>query len=40
MKRIFLFLATNIAIMLAISILFSVLGVKGALDARGVNLNL
>lgn len=40
MKRIFLFLATNIAIMLAISILFNVLGVKGALDARGVNLNL
>lgn len=40
MKRIFLFLATNIAIMLAISILFNVLGIKGALDAQGVNLNL
>ncbi len=40
MKRIFLFLVTNIAIMLAISILFNVLGVKGALDAQGVNLNL
>lgn len=40
MKRIFLFLATNVAIMLAISILFNVLGIKGALDAQGVNLNL
>jgi heat shock protein HtpX len=40
MKRIFLFLATNIAIMLAISVLFNVLGIKGALDAQGVNLNL
>ena len=40
MKRIFLFLATNIAIMLAISLLFNVLGIKGALDAQGVNLNL
>lgn len=40
MKRIFLFLATNIAIMLAITLLFNVLGVKSALDAQGVNLNL
>jgi heat shock protein HtpX len=40
MKRIFLFLATKIAIMLAISVLFNVLGIKGALDAQGVNLNL
>ncbi|QWF69780.1 protease HtpX [Methylomonas paludis] len=40
MKRIFLFLATNIAIMIAISIIFNVLGLKGALDAQGVNINL
>lgn len=40
MKRIFLFLATNIAIMVAISILFSVLGLGHALDRQGINLNL
>lgn len=40
MKRIFLFLATNIAIMIAISILFSVLGLGHALDQQGINLNL
>ncbi len=40
MLRIFLFLATNLAIMIAISIIFNVLGVKGALDAQGVSLNL
>lgn len=40
MLRIFLFLATNVAIMAAISIIFSVLGLKGALDAQGVDLNL
>lgn len=40
MKRIFLFLATNIAIMVAISILFSVLGIGHALDQQGINLNL
>lgn len=40
MMRILLFLATNVAIMIAISIIFSVLGIKGALDAQGVNLNL
>ncbi|OQW79288.1 MAG: zinc metalloprotease HtpX [Proteobacteria bacterium ST_bin11] len=38
--RILLFLATNVAIMIAISIIFNVLGLKGALDAQGVNLNL
>ncbi|TPQ28020.1 protease HtpX [Methylomonas koyamae] len=38
--RILLFLATNVAIMIAISIIFNVLGLKGALDAQGVNLNI
>jgi heat shock protein HtpX len=40
MMRILLFLATNIAIMIVIRILFSVLGLTGTLDAQGVNLNL
>lgn len=40
MMRILLFLATNIAIMLAISIIFNLLGLKSALDAQGINLNL
>lgn len=40
MMRILLFLATNVAIMIAISVIFSVLGLKGSLDAQGINLNL
>ena len=40
MLRIFLFLATNVAIMIVISIVFSVLGLSGTLDANGVDLNL
>lgn len=40
MMRIFLFLATNVAIMVVISIIFSVLGLGSALDAQGVDLNL
>ena len=40
MMRIVLFLATNLAIMIAVSVLFNVLGLKSALDAQGVNLNL
>jgi heat shock protein HtpX len=40
MMRILLFLATNIAIMIVISILFSVLGLNSTLDAQGVDLNL
>jgi heat shock protein HtpX len=40
MMRIFLFLATNVAILVVISIVFNVLGLSGALDAQGVNLNL
>ncbi len=40
MLRIFLFLATNIAIMVVISLVFSLLGLSGTLDANGVDLNL
>lgn len=40
MMRILLFLATNIAIMIVISIVFSILGLSGTLDAQGVGLNL
>ena len=40
MKRIALFLITNIAVMVVISILFSVFGVGQVLDANGVDLDL
>ncbi len=40
MFRILLFLGTNIAIMVVITILFNILGLSGILDAQGVNLNL
>jgi len=40
MMRIFLFLATNVAIMAAISIIFNMLGLGSVLDAQGVDLNL
>lgn len=40
MMRILLFLATNIAIMIVISIVFSILGLSGTLDAQGIGLNL
>jgi len=40
MMRIFLFLATNIAVMAVISIVFNLLGLRGILDAQGVNLDL
>lgn len=40
MLRILLFLATNVAIMVVIGIIFSVLGIGSTLDAQGVNLNL
>lgn len=40
MMRILLFLATNVAIMIVISIVFSVLGLSSTLDAQGVDLNL
>jgi len=38
--RIFLFLATNVAIMIVISIVFNILGLSGTLDAQGINLDL
>ncbi len=40
MNRIFLFLATNIAIMLVLSASLSLLGFNGYMDANGVDLNL
>jgi len=40
MMRILLFLATNVAIMIAITVIFNLLGLKSTLDAQGVNLNL
>ncbi len=40
MMRILLFLATNIAIMVVISIVFNVFGLSGILDAQGINLDL
>jgi heat shock protein HtpX len=40
MMRILLFIATNIAIMLVISVIFNVLGLGSALDAQGVGLDL
>lgn len=40
MKRIFLFLATNIAVMVVITILFNLLGLRSVLDARGIGLDL
>ena len=38
--RIFLFLATNVAIMVVVSIVFSIVGLTGTLDAQGINLDL
>ncbi len=40
MFRIFLFLATNAAIMVVVSIIFSLFGLSSTLDANGVNLDL
>ena len=40
MMRILLFLATNIAIMIVISVVFSLFGLSGVLDAQGVDLDL
>lgn len=40
MMRIFLFLATNVAIMVVISIVFNLMGLSGVLDAQGINLDL
>ena len=40
MMRIMLFLATNVAIMIVISIVFSIFGIGSTLQANGVDLNL
>ena len=40
MKRILLFLATNIAVLVVISLVFKLLGFEGLLHANGVDLNL
>lgn len=40
MMRIFLFLLTNAAVLVVISILFNLLGIKGILDQQGVGLDL
>jgi heat shock protein HtpX len=40
MTRIFLFLITNIAVMVLISIIFSLFGIQGVLAANGVDLDL
>ena len=39
MKRILLFLATNLAIVLVLSVTMRVLGVEPYLSAKGLNLN-
>ena len=38
--RILLFLATNMAVLFLVSIVFNLLGLQGILDQNGVNLNL
>ena len=40
MMRIFLFLATNVAIMVVVSIVFNLLNISGTLDAQGMGLDL
>jgi len=40
MKRIFLFLMTNIAIMIVLSIVLSLFGFEGYMDAQGINLDI
>lgn len=40
MTRLFLFLATNVAVMVLIGIVFQILGLEGILAANGVDLNL
>lgn len=40
MKRVFLFIATNLAIIVLLSITLRILGVDSILDAQGMNLNL
>jgi heat shock protein HtpX len=40
MKRIFLFLMTNIAILIVLSIVLSLFGFEGYMDAQGINLDI
>lgn len=40
MLRILLFLATNVAIMVVIAVMFQLLGIEGVLESNGVDLNL
>ena len=40
MKRVFLFIATNIAVLVVLSIVLQVIGFEGYLDEQGVDLNL
>lgn len=40
MMRILLFLATNAAILVVVSVIFNLLGIQSTLDAQGVNLDL
>jgi heat shock protein HtpX len=40
MLRILMFLATNVAILVVISVMFQLLGIEGLLDENGVDLNL
>ena len=40
MMRILLFLATNAAVLVLISVVFQVLGIEGILAENGVDLNL
>ena len=40
MTRLFLFLATNFAVILLISITFQILGIEGLLMANGVDMNM
>jgi len=40
MMRILLFLATNAAVLVLVSVVFQVFGIEGILDRNGVDLNL
>ena len=40
MKRILLFLATNIAVLIVLSVSMRLLGIEGILDDQGVDLNM
>ncbi len=40
MKRIFLFLLTNIAVLAVLSVSMRLLGIEGILDQQGVDLNM